>query len=110
MLDRNATIKQAKLDANHAREVARRENVVVKDASNVVVKDASNVVVNVATSNLRRSRRNTRTSSPVYSYICFTRCLNLNYDIYEHIVCRQFCSAKKSKRSNRKKTNVIMTS
>ena len=37
--------KQAKLDAKHAREVARQENPVVENASNVVVEDASNVGV-----------------------------------------------------------------
>ena len=70
----NATAKQAKLDAKHAREVARQENavvenaskVVVEDASNAGVEDASNVVVDVAPPNpRRRSRRNTRTS--IYS-------------------------------------------
>ena len=74
----NSTAKQAKLDAKHAREVARQENavvenapnVVVEDASNVGVEDASNVVVDVAPPNpRRRSRRNTRTSSPMYCYI-----------------------------------------
>jgi len=77
----NATAKQAKLDAKHAREVARQENAVVENASNVVVEDASivgvedasNVVVEEAPSNpRRRSRRNTQTSSPRYCYILFT--------------------------------------
>ena len=79
----NDTAKQAKLDAKHAREVARQEHAVVEDASNVVVEDASNVVVDVATSNPRRSRRHTRTLAPcIYCYIFFERCLHLNYDIY----------------------------
>jgi hypothetical protein len=71
------------LDAKHAREIARQENAIVEDASNievedasnVVVEDASNVVVDVAPQNPRcRSWRNTRTSSPKYCYIFFTRC------------------------------------
>ena len=41
----NATAKQAKLDAKHAREVARQENAVVENASNGVVEDALNVEV-----------------------------------------------------------------
>jgi len=34
--------------------------------------------------------------------------LHLNYDIYLYFVCRQLCSAKKSKRSKRKKTKAII--
>ena len=76
----NATAKQAKLDAKHAREVARQENAVVENASNGVVEDASNVVVDVAPPNpRRRSRRNTRASSPRYRYILFIRCFHSNY-------------------------------
>ena len=78
---RNASAKQARLDAKHAREVLRQEKALGEDSPNGVssagVVDEEAQATGVAeeqhdTRSPRRSRRNTCTSSPSYCFVYFT--------------------------------------
>ena len=77
----NANAKQARLDASHAREVLRQEKALGEDSPNGVssagVVDEEAQATGVVEEqhdkrSPRRSRRNTRTSSPRYCFVYFT--------------------------------------
>ena len=88
----NANAKQARLEADRAREVLRQENaisnagVVNEGATGVATRVAAGLAAGVAAGEAtgvageeqrdtrapRRSRRNTRTSSPRYCFVYFT--------------------------------------
>ena len=76
-----ASAKQARLDAKHARDVLRQEKALGEDSPNGVssggVVDEEAQATGVAEEqddppSPRRSRRNTRTSSPRYCFVYFT--------------------------------------
>jgi hypothetical protein len=77
----NPSARQARLDAKHAREVLRQEKALGEDSPNVIsfagVVDEEAQATGLAeeqhdTRSPRRSRRNTRTSSPRYFFVYFT--------------------------------------